>query len=118
MLVLTIIMRIKILHYSVFFQRWSFVVPLLCYLTFFCMIWVLSVPLKSNLSTVPVKIKTQGVEDTFNVNLKNSNFNSDRTAEESLLNEKNEYLVNVNDKDNKHKNQAEILEDVFKRYSV
>lgn len=80
------------------------------------MIWTLSVPLKSNLAkNQQINIKSQGSEDAFSANLKNSNFNSDRRAEESLLNEKNEYLVNVNDKDNKHKNQAEILEDVFKR---
>lgn len=102
-------MKIKILRFCVLFQRWSYAVPLLCYLLFFCMIWTLSVPLK------PVKeIKKEyenSIDNEFQRNVKNSNFNSDN----SLLDEKNEYLVNVNDKDNKNKDQTEILEDVFKR---
>lgn len=104
-------MRFKILQYRVLFQRWSYVVPLLCYLLFFCMIWMLSVPLKPGKQ---IKLKEQGAEDVFKTNLKNSNFNSEKDVE-IPTNEKNEYLVNVNDKDNKHKNQVEILEDVFRR---
>lgn len=103
-------MRFKVLKYNVLFQRWSYVVPLLCYLLFFCMIWTLSVPLK------PISQTTSNQQEAKNIYKmsKNTNINS----EKDILNEKNEYLVNVNDENNKNKNQVEILEDVFKRYTA
>ncbi|XP_017784780.1 PREDICTED: 45 kDa calcium-binding protein isoform X1 [Nicrophorus vespilloides] len=100
-------------------HRWSFTVPILCYILFFIMIWTLSVPLKPNIrieipNDTPMELK-RGVEDTFEIRMKNSNFNSDKNAEDNLLNEKNEYLINVNNKENINKDQTEILEDVFKK---
>lgn len=105
-------MRLKIVPYSVLFERWSYVVPLLCYVLFFCMIWMLSLPLKPDKQII---LKERKAEDIFEANLKNSNFDSEKSVKEIFSNEKNEYLVNVNDKDNKDKNQVEILEDVFRR---
>lgn len=101
------------------FERWSFGVPILCYLLLFCMIWILSVPLKPNLN---IKIAetdnlNKKLEDTFEIKIKNSNFNSDKTeSENKILNDKNEYLVNVNNEENVHRDQADILQDVFKKY--
>lgn len=108
-------MKINFLKDGVLFQRWSYTVPLLCYITFFCMIWMLSVPLRPNL-TVHSQVKRQKLlsESEFDIKLKNSNFDSDK-KEEELLNEKNEYLVNVNDRENIHKDQSQILWDVFKK---
>lgn len=101
------------------FHRWSYGVPLLCYVTFLCLIWMLSLPLKSNLSTHrDVNTKTHGLEEenAFHVKIRNSNFNSDKNVEDALLNDKNEYLVNVNDHENLHKDRTQILEEVFKKY--
>ncbi|KAJ3656086.1 hypothetical protein Zmor_015187 [Zophobas morio] len=94
--------------------RWSYTVPLLCYFIFFLTIWMLSVPLK------PIKIVKEipihKPEDTFEIRMKNSNFNSDRKdGENNLLNNKNEYLINVNANENANKDQTEILQEVFKR---
>lgn len=106
--------------YYLIFERWSFAVPILCYLVLFCMIWILSVPLKPTINLkIPDRDKdTQKLEDTFEIKIKNSNFNSDKIDSESkILSDKNEYLVNVNNEENVHKNQADILEDVFKKYT-
>ncbi|CAH0557552.1 unnamed protein product [Brassicogethes aeneus] len=84
--------------------RWTYSVPVLCYCTFFVMIWMLSVPLKP--ITRNHKDKPIALEDTFEVRLKNSNFNSDKKTEE--YEEKNEYLINTNNND-----KNEILQDVF-----
>ena len=75
---------------------------------------MLSVPLK------PIKIVKEipihKPEDTFEIRMKNSNFNSDRKdGENNLLNNKNEYLINVNANENANKDQTEILQEVFKR---
>lgn len=104
--------------YNIVFERWSFTVPILCYVLLFCMIWILSVPLKP---TINIKIPesenaNQKLEDTFEIKMKNSNFNSDKVeSENKILNDKNEYLVNVNNEENVHRDQADILEDVFKK---
>lgn len=80
------------------------------------MIWMCAVPLKSNLTHNRVKTKMRGPEvDSFDAKMRNSNFNSDKRAEDALLNEKTEYLVNVNDHDNLHKDRTQILTDVFKK---
>lgn len=52
-------------------------------------------------------------KDSFDMKMRNSNFNSDKRAEDTLLNEKSEYLVNVNDHENLHKDRTQILMDVF-----
>lgn len=104
--------------YYLIFERWSFTVPILCYLVLFCMIWILSVPLKPTINLkIPDRDKEpQKLEDTFEIKIKNSNFNSDKIDSESkILSDKNEYLVNVNNEENVHRNQADILEDVFKK---
>lgn len=103
------------------FERWSFAVPVLCYLTFFSMIWILSVPLKSSANVVVQDdlqyYAKQKLEDTFEIKMKNSNFNSDRDeGENQLLNVKGEYLVNLNN--NIHVDPSAILEDVFKRSDI
>lgn len=88
-------------------ERWSFATPLLCYLVLFCTMRMLSVPLKPQKK----REEEKKAENTLEVNIKNSNFNSDGVGVE----ERNEYLVNVNDGDNRHKDQGEILQDVFNR---
>lgn len=109
--------RMKLAHnfkHLILLLRWSYTVPVLCYITFFLTIWMLSVPLK------PIKIvkelRIDKPEDSFEIRMKNSNFNSDRKeGENNLLNNKNEYLINVNTNENVNKGQTEILQDVFKR---
>lgn len=76
------------------------------------MIWIMSVPLKPGKQT---KLKDEGAQNVFKANLQNSNFNSESNVKEILSDERNEYLVNVNDKDNKYKDPADILEDVFRK---
>lgn len=93
--------------------RWSYTVPVLCYMAFFFMIWMLAVPLKPNIRIVK-DIKVEPPEDSFEIRMKNSNFNSDKRAVDEAE-EKNEYLVNVNDEENSKKDKAEILKDVFQK---
>lgn len=99
---------------GIIFLRWSYTVPVLCYLTFFLMIWMMSVPLK------PIKIVKEihipKDEDSFEIRMKNSNFNSDK-QDDNLLNNKNEYLVNVNNNENQDKDQGQILSEVFRKYA-
>lgn len=98
-------------HHAALVLRWSYTVPVLCYFTFFLMIWILSLPLKP-INTVK-EIRTRS-EESFEIRLKNSNFNSDkRDGDKSLLNNKNEYLINVNGDENVDKDQTEILREVF-----
>lgn len=94
--------------------RWSYTVPILCYMAFFFMIWMLAVPLKPNIKIVK-DIKVEPPEDSFEVRMKNSNFNSDKKTVVDDEVEKNEYLVNVNDEENKKKDKTEILKEVFKK---
>lgn len=91
--------------------RWSYTVPILCYVVFFLMIWMLSVPLKPNIKIVK-DIKVEPPEDSFEIRMKNSNFNSDKKLVEEAE-EKNEYLVNVNDEENFKKDKTQILKEVF-----
>lgn len=77
------------------------------------MMWMLSVPLKSNIQIVK-DIKVEPPEDSFEIRMKNSNFNSDKKAAEEAE-EKNEYLVNVNDEENAKKDKTEILKEVFQK---
>lgn len=76
------------------------------------MIWLMSVPLKPGKQ---INRKEEEVQNVFKANLQNSNFNSESNVKEILSDERNEYLVNVNDKDNKYKDPADILEDVFRK---
>lgn len=94
--------------------RWSYTVPILCYVVFFFTIWMLSVPLKPIKIVKEIHINKPG--ESFAIRMKNSNFNSDRKeAENLILNDKNEYLVNVNNNENIGKDQTEILKEVFTR---
>lgn len=77
------------------------------------MIWMLSVPLKPNIKIVK-DIKVEPPEDSFEIRMKNSNFNSDKKAVEEAE-EKNEYLINVNDEQNSKKDKTEILKEVFQK---
>lgn len=77
-------------------------------------------PLKSNMNNIQIPVSdnlNSKLEDTFEIKMKNSNFNSDNKvdSENKILNDKNEYLVNVNNEENIHRDQADILEDVFKK---
>lgn len=80
------------------------------------MIWMLSVPLKPNI-TIVKDIKVEPPEDSFEIRMKNSNFNSDngKRAVEDDGGEKNEYLVNVNDEENSKKDKTQILKEVFQK---
>lgn len=78
------------------------------------MIWMLSVPLKPNIKIVK-DIKVEPPEDSFEVRMKNSNFNSDKKVVVEEEDAKNEYLVNVNDEEHSKKDKAQILKEVFKR---
>ncbi|XP_019874233.1 45 kDa calcium-binding protein [Aethina tumida] len=89
--------------------RWTYTVPLLCYVAFFVMIWMLSVPLKPPKETV--KHIGDRPEDTFEIRIKNSNFDSDKKPEE--YEERNEYLINANNAENAHKDKTDILKEVF-----
>lgn len=61
-------------------------------------------------------IKKRTLEDSFEIKMRNSNFNSDiKENGNAVLSEKNEYLVNVNNNENYNKNENEILEEVFKK---
>lgn len=93
--------------------RWSYTVPILCYVVFFFMIWILSVPLKPNIKIVK-NIKVEPPEDSFEVRMKNSNFNSDKKIVDEEE-EKNEYLVNLNDEENLNKDKTQILKEVFEK---
>lgn len=97
----------------------SYSVPLLSYLAFFLLIWTLSLPLSplTRRSAVVLEEQWHKPEDSFEIRMKNSNFNSDKVKPEIEATEeaKNEYLVNTNNKDNFNKNQNEILQDVFSR---
>lgn len=114
-------MRInEILKYKVVLERWSILVPIICYSFLLCLIWTLSVPLKSRQNTnLPNKanlFKKQKLEESFEVKIKNSNFNSDKVdAENQLLNMKNEYLVRLNQGRGGQENPASVLEEVFKK---
>lgn len=92
--------------------RWTYTVPLLCYVAFFVMIWMLSVPLKPPKETV--KHIGDRSEDTFEIRIKNSNFDSDKKPEE--YEERNEYLINANNAENAHKDKTDILKEVFTKY--
>ncbi|KAF7285214.1 hypothetical protein GWI33_011537 [Rhynchophorus ferrugineus] len=91
--------------------RWSYTVPILCYVLFMVMIWMLTVPLKPNIK--PKYPLADKLEDTFEIRIKNSNFNSDKAVEPSE--EKNEYLVNVNNAENVRKSEKQILTEVFRQ---
>ncbi|XP_030750181.1 45 kDa calcium-binding protein [Sitophilus oryzae] len=93
--------------------RWSYTVPILCYVLFMVMIWMLTVPLKPNLELTNSLQGNQRLEDTFEIRIKNSNFNSDKAVEPSE--DKNEYLVNVNNAENARKTEQDILTEVFKQ---
>lgn len=72
---------------------------------------MLSLPLKPIHTVKEIGIRP---EESFEIRLKNSNFNSDRgDTEKNLLNNKNEYLINVNGGENVHKDQTQILREVF-----
>lgn len=77
------------------------------------MIWMLSVPLKPNIKIVK-DIKVEPPEDSFEIRMKNSNFNSDKKVVEETE-EKNEYLVNLNDEENYKKDKTQILKEVFNK---
>lgn len=97
--------------FVVLFERWSYKFSLVCYLLFFLMIWMLSVPLKSHVRYDVPSINfasNKKIEDTFEIKLKNSNFNSDNI-------DNSEYLVNMNNNENIHKDQTDILMDVFNK---
>ncbi|XP_044751501.1 45 kDa calcium-binding protein [Coccinella septempunctata] len=104
---------------SSLFLRWSYSVPLLSYLAFFLLIWTLSLPLSpfTRRSTIILNSQWNKPEDSFEIRMKNSNFNSDKVISDNEVTEesKNEYLVNTNNKENVNKNQNEILQDVFSR---
>lgn len=113
---LNFVNNMKVINYLnkyFIFLRWSYTVPLLCYIVFFITIWMLAVPLK------PIKIQKEinlQPEDTFEIRIKNSNFNSDGINNENnnqILYEKNEYLINTNSIENNHKDKTEILQEVF-----
>ncbi|KAK9879605.1 hypothetical protein WA026_006670 [Henosepilachna vigintioctopunctata] len=111
-------MKYKKLTNSSLLLRWSYSVPLLSYLSFCLLIWTLSLPLSPfTRNTVLIDRQWNRIEDSFEIRLKNSNFNSDKMKGGDKLTEenKNEYLVNVNNKDNVNKNQNDILQDVFSR---
>ncbi|KAL3283631.1 hypothetical protein HHI36_006770 [Cryptolaemus montrouzieri] len=100
--------------------RWSYSVPLLSYLSFFLLIWTLSLPLSpfTRRNTVLIDDRQWNkIEDSFEIRMKNSNFNSDKMKIGIPVTEedKNEYLVNVNNKANENRNQNDILQDVFSR---
>lgn len=88
--------------------RWSYTVPALCYVLFLLMTQLLMIPLKPNLQTTN-KFELGILENTFEVRVKNSNFNSD-----SKVREKNEYLVNVNVND-PEESPARVLTKVFQQ---
>lgn len=94
--------------------RWSYTVPILCYIAFFFMIWMLAVPLKPKIK-ISKEIKLQPPEDSFEIRIKNSNFDSDRKGEQNLLEDRNEYLVNVNNEENSSKDKTQILTEVFEK---
>lgn len=91
--------------------RWSYTVPILCYILFILMTWMLTVPLRPR---VKPPNPDSPLEDSFEIRIKNSNFNSDRNFVEPVA-EKNEYLVNVNAVENARKGQTQILIEVFKQ---
>lgn len=104
------------------FERWTFAVPILFYGLFFYAIWALSVPLKSgnkslkNDRDVIDLFARRKLEESFEVKIKNSNFNSDKAiAENQLFNVKNEYLVNLEPEGLGNVNPTAVLEDVFKK---
>lgn len=115
---------------SLLCQRWSFPFPIFCYLGLMLTFWLLSVPLKPHIriripNDSPMDIRL-GAEDTFEIRLKNSNFNSDDNNKnpsgggdeknaDPMNDPRNEYLINVDNKENLHKDQAEILEEVFRK---
>lgn len=90
--------------------RWSYTVPALCYLLFLLMTQLLMIPLKPNQQTTN-KLELGILENTFEVRIKNSNFNSDSKV--SPL-EKNEYLVSVNVND-PEESPARVLTKVFQQ---
>ncbi|XP_022913645.1 45 kDa calcium-binding protein [Onthophagus taurus] len=105
------------------FERWSYSVPLFCYMVFLCVMVFLPVPLRSSITIkiddMDVTLK-RSLEETFIVKMRNSNFKTDggeRYRDESLS-DKNEYLVNVNNNENFNKEQNDILMDVFKKADV
>ncbi|XP_074025337.1 stromal cell derived factor mayday [Leptinotarsa decemlineata] len=93
--------------------RWSYTVPILCYFIFFFAIWMLAVPLKHNI-TIIKELKVNPPEDSFEIRIRNSNFNTDKRTEDGDE-DKNEYLVNVNDENNSRKDQTGILMEVFEK---
>ncbi|XP_066254790.1 45 kDa calcium-binding protein [Euwallacea similis] len=93
--------------------RWSYTVPALCYVLFLLMTWMLTIPLRPKISYSDGFAASRFLEDTFEVRIKNSNFNSDRVNGD--VPQKNEYLVNVNNAENSQKGQVQILTEVFKQ---
>lgn len=56
-------------------------------------------------------ISSKRLEDSFEIRIQNSNFNSDKEGLQQM--EKNEYLVNVNNDENARKGETQILTEVF-----
>lgn len=104
-------MKFKFAREGILFQRWSYAVPLLCYVMLFCMIWMLSVPLKPHMKIQPPAGRKQ-MDVTFDVKIRNSNFDSDK-KEDELLNSRNEFLISVDDQG---KGQGQILVEVFRKW--
>ncbi|CAH1175998.1 unnamed protein product [Phaedon cochleariae] len=94
--------------------RWSYTVPILCYLTFFFMIWMLAVPLKPNRAIVKELRVDVHPADSFEIRIKNSNFNTDKKNADDES-DKNEYLINANDEENYRKDNSKILMEVFEK---
>ncbi|ENN81006.1 45 kDa calcium-binding protein [Dendroctonus ponderosae] len=85
-------------------RRWSYTVPVVCYVILIVMILVLKLPLKPSLKPHIESI------DLFAIRLKNSNFNSDQAASRSDGDWQKEYFVN--DKNGRFTN-IQILSEVF-----
>ncbi|KAF5294061.1 hypothetical protein FQA39_LY13535 [Lamprigera yunnana] len=102
------------------FTRWSYLISVGCYLTFFTVSWIMSVPLRSDKKVInnDNPFTKQRLEDAFVIKMKNSNFNSDKAdIEMQILNVQNNYLNNAIDNTNKaiHIDPIAILKDVFKK---
>ncbi|CAG9862979.1 unnamed protein product [Phyllotreta striolata] len=96
--------------------RWSYTVPILCYIAFFLMIWMLAVPLKQNIKIV--KKLNIDAEDSFEIRIKNSNFNTDKKPISEDIDQKNEYLVNTDDEEYLNKDSTRILTEVFVKADI
>ncbi|KAL1512455.1 hypothetical protein ABEB36_002043 [Hypothenemus hampei] len=92
--------------------RWSYTVPIFCYTLFILMTSMISLPLRPQQLILSREIQSPSpVEDSFEIRIKNSDFNSD--IDIPLDGGKNEYLVNVNNRQNVQKGQTQLLTEVF-----